>query len=296
MTRRINHADGSFAGVVVTSVSMKFFQQLFDLVQANPGASSRCSPMTIPSLLAVPPFRARSVVSTRAGQRFGSKCSLTRRPAAWAYRSALDGAQRYGSYQHLNQFPLSTVVSQSEWDVQSSWRAALRSSAIIMTGVMLVVGVLGFQAFKANRMLNAQATHDSLTGMANRRFFDRTIEQEFRRAARTCQPVSVIMIDIDRFKDYNDSYGHPAGDECLCAIARTLQGCLRRATDLAARYGGEEFVVLLPGSGPRCLRLRGGDAIGRAQSESAAPEQSGRYRHDQCWCCNQRAWENERRM
>jgi diguanylate cyclase (GGDEF)-like protein len=102
--------------------------------------------------------------------------------------------------------------------------------------------------------------------MANRRFFDRTIEQEFRRALRTGQPISVIMIDIDRFKDYNDSYGYPpVGDECLCVIARTLQSCLRRAADLAARYGWRRICHAPPRiRRGRCLHLR--DAAGRAQS------------------------------
>jgi diguanylate cyclase (GGDEF)-like protein len=113
---------------------------------------------------------------------------------------------------------------------------------------MVVMVVLGGRAIKATRMLNAQAMQDSLTGLANRRCFDETIAREVRRAERSGRPVSVIMIDIDHFKDYNDCYGHPGGDECLRAVARTIGDCPRRAGDLAARYGGEELAVVLPGS------------------------------------------------
>jgi diguanylate cyclase (GGDEF)-like protein len=138
-------------------------------------------------------------------------------------------------------------VSRSEWDVQSSWRAELRTHAIILLCVMSVVAVLGSRAVSANRLLNAQAMRDSLTGLANRRFFDETIEREFRRAGRAGRAISIVMIDIDHFKDYNDCYGHPAGDECLRAIARTVQDCVQREGEMAARYGGEEIAVILPG-------------------------------------------------
>lgn len=87
---------------------------------------------------------------------------------------------------------------------------------------------------------------DGLTGVANRRRYDEYIEDEFRRARRNGKRLSLIMIDIDYFKPYNDTYGHQAGDSCLTIIAEMLGGALHRPGDLLARYGGEEFVVGLP--------------------------------------------------
>ena len=87
---------------------------------------------------------------------------------------------------------------------------------------------------------------DGLTGIANRRRYDECIEGEFRRARRNGKPLSLIMIDIDYFKNYNDNYGHQAGDTCLKEVANALNGGLHRPGDLLARYGGEEFVVVLP--------------------------------------------------
>jgi diguanylate cyclase (GGDEF)-like protein len=90
---------------------------------------------------------------------------------------------------------------------------------------------------------------DGLTGIANRRRFDERMDAEWRRARRGRFPISLALADIDFFKQYNDHYGHPAGDSCLRSVAGTMAGALRRPADLAARYGGEEFALLLPETG-----------------------------------------------
>lgn len=87
---------------------------------------------------------------------------------------------------------------------------------------------------------------DGLTGIANRRRFDKAFDAEWLRARREQRPVSLLMIDIDHFKKYNDTYGHLQGDACLRAVARAVAGSMHRPADLAARFGGEEFVALLP--------------------------------------------------
>ena len=99
----------------------------------------------------------------------------------------------------------------------------------------------------ANRQLQALSATDGLTGLANRRAFDRGWEQEWSRAERQGLPLAVVMIDVDQFKAYNDHYGHQSGDVCLKLVAQTLGQAVQRSGELAARYGGEEFVVILPG-------------------------------------------------
>jgi diguanylate cyclase (GGDEF)-like protein len=94
--------------------------------------------------------------------------------------------------------------------------------------------------------LRRTATTDALTGIANRRGFDQSLEREWLRTQRSGDPVSVLMIDVDHFKLYNDLYGHPRGDVCLQHVSRALLGVCKRRGDLVARYGGEEFVILLP--------------------------------------------------
>ncbi|MBK5914765.1 GGDEF domain-containing protein [Rhodocyclus purpureus] len=97
---------------------------------------------------------------------------------------------------------------------------------------------------EANQRLAELSTTDPLTGIANRRQFDQTLAVEWKRAQRQQQPLSLLMLDVDMFKAYNDHYGHQAGDECLRAIAAALRSCCQRSGDLLARYGGEEFVLI----------------------------------------------------
>ena len=96
--------------------------------------------------------------------------------------------------------------------------------------------------------LNEQSTTDTLTGVRNRRALDRSLDEEVARAGRQNLPLSLIMLDVDRFKQYNDSFGHPAGDEVLRGVAKVLQLSVR-PYDIVARYGGEEFVAILPATG-----------------------------------------------
>lgn len=102
------------------------------------------------------------------------------------------------------------------------------------------------EAERMSRELERMSREDPMTGLANRRFFNERMDDEWGRAQRSGEPISLIFIDIDHFKTYNDHYGHLKGDDTLVAVAHTLQKILSRSTDVASRYGGEEFVVLLP--------------------------------------------------
>jgi diguanylate cyclase (GGDEF)-like protein len=98
---------------------------------------------------------------------------------------------------------------------------------------------------EANTTLQALATLDGMTGLLNRRAFGEKMLDEMRRSARYGWPLSVLLMDVDKFKQYNDTFGHPAGDEVLKSVARLLQE-QARSSDIVARYGGEEFIALLP--------------------------------------------------
>ncbi|MCG8618762.1 MAG: diguanylate cyclase, partial [Desulfobacterales bacterium] len=112
-------------------------------------------------------------------------------------------------------------------------------------------------------MLEKLASLDGLTNIPNRRKFDEVIENEWKRALRYNFPLSVIMIDVDKFKQFNDHYGHAAGDNCLQDVSKALNQCLKRPYDFMARYGGEEFVVILPDVG-----LEGAVKVGNCMKDS----------------------------
>jgi diguanylate cyclase (GGDEF)-like protein len=116
-----------------------------------------------------------------------------------------------------------------------------------------------------NERLEELSTTDGLTGVANRRHFDTVLNREWRQAARYGLPLSVIMIDIDHFKGYNDAYGHQQGDDCLRQVATTLEAGVTRAGDLVARYGGEEFAAILS-------HMTEGEAVHAAEKLRASVE------------------------
>lgn len=129
----------------------------------------------------------------------------------------------------------------------------------------------------ANAQLEQLSHTDALTGLANRRLFDRRLQQECRRAQRHGLELSLLMIDVDHFKRFNDRHGHPGGDACLRRIAAVLGRCVQRSSDLVARYGGEEFALLLPHAdaeaaallAQRCLQAIDEEAIEHGDSPVA---------------------------
>lgn len=112
------------------------------------------------------------------------------------------------------------------------------------------------QLEEANRKLNELSLTDGLTGLANRRSFQEALQTEWRRAMRNRHFLTLILADIDSFKQFNDTYGHVAGDDCLVQIAKVIKSPLMRSSDLVARYGGEEFAILLPDTD-----LKGGEHL-----------------------------------
>jgi len=131
------------------------------------------------------------------------------------------------------------------------WRSLKTRLADDGTAMVVVSDITAMKQAEIALRLSAEqlktlAETDGLTGIVNRRAFDEAFVREAARSARNNTPLSLLMIDIDRFKAYNDTYGHPAGDQCLRLVSRCLLQSVKRPADIVARYGGEEFVVLLP--------------------------------------------------
>ena len=123
------------------------------------------------------------------------------------------------------------------------------------------------QLEEANRQLHIISRQDGLTQIANRRFLDERLAEECSRGFRSKTPVSLLMIDVDYFKKFNDNYGHRAGDQCLISVGNALKKSIARASDFVARFGGEEFVIVLPET-----KTEGAIAVAQRASEAIERE------------------------
>jgi diguanylate cyclase (GGDEF)-like protein/PAS domain S-box-containing protein len=144
-------------------------------------------------------------------------------------------------------------VVETEWQGEKAYMATLRDITL-RKGAEAQIREQQAHLQKANRALEALATTDALTGLKNRRAFSERLRDEVGRSARYGAPLSVLLCDVDKFKPFNDTYGHPAGDEVLRGVGRIL-GAGARSSDTVARYGGEEFIALLPNTDPKAARL-----------------------------------------
>lgn len=124
----------------------------------------------------------------------------------------------------------------------------LAAASFVLVVLLLEILALYMQLASANDQLRDLASRDGLTGIFNRRHLDEYLHVELLRCKREKQAISLLMIDVDHFKKFNDHYGHPNGDACLRAVAQYINEAIKRPGDLAARYGGEEFAVVLPGT------------------------------------------------
>jgi diguanylate cyclase (GGDEF)-like protein len=174
--------------------------------------------------------------------------------------SGTDGVERLFAFHRIGSLPLTVVIAQPVGDIFAPWwrkAAGVGSVLLVLCGATVVLCLL-FRTEMLRRLaaearlvrtagqLSVMATTDGLTGLANRRAFETELAQEWKRAARDRTPLSLLILDADWFKLYNDRYGHQGGDEVLRQIAGCIARSASRPGDIGARYGGEEFVVLLP--------------------------------------------------
>ncbi|MGC5700525.1 GGDEF domain-containing protein [Pseudomonas sp. NFXW11] len=259
ISRRINDEEGNFQGVLMAGIKLAYFDQFFKSFNIDEQGSMFLA-MSDGTLLARRPFEERQVGASLARGEIFSKYLPEANAGNAMITSVVDGVTRLYGYRQLQAYPLVVAAANSRDSILKGWYAAAYQSTAIVALVLLGVGLFGWvfvhqarnnerieaDLRKAQETLEVIATHDALTGLANRRLFERSLEVEFARGARQGNPLGLIMADIDYFKRYNDTYGHVAGDHCLAQVAQALTACCQRKSDLVVRYGGEEFAVLLP--------------------------------------------------
>lgn len=254
-SRRISSPTGEFLGVAVASMRMSYFDQLFSSLDIGTGST-----LGIINddgiLLAQKPYREKNAI----GKSFSSRPNVVRmlqeRSGTFESVSSVDHQQRLYTFSRVGNLPLTVIVALSIDEVFATWN---RTAYVISgaTGV-LCIGLLWLTWLLCRELRLRQhveqelaqlAATDALTGVANRRSLDQTLRHEWFRAQRSGKPLSLLMIDADHFKAFNDRHGHQAGDDALRALAEVIRANVHRPADLVARYGGEEFSVVLAETG-----------------------------------------------
>lgn len=172
---------------------------------------------------------------------------------SFAARAAIDPVTRYYTFARVPNQSLIVAVGLATADIFADWwwrSLATGALTLVACAIILLFAVLLRRELQRRARVQARLARlsvtDGLTGLDNRRRYDEVMEHEWRRASRTGSPLSLLMLDIDRFKRLNDTYGHATGDEVLKELARIVEAHIHRPADLGARYGGEEFAVVLP--------------------------------------------------
>jgi diguanylate cyclase (GGDEF)-like protein len=264
-SRRINNTDGSFGGVVASGISTQTLVKAFSALNLGPGGIVALyhTDDHLAARFPIPPGSEDPIGKVVINDELRSVIANGVHEAQIDYNAAVDRVSRTGHALKVPGQPYYILVAFAETDYLAGWRSQslkLIAFAGTIVGLLLLAMRIYYRAqirrlqlivdlAESNRQLLVLSATDGLTGIANRRRFDETIEKEWRRGTRSGQPLALAMVDVDFFKNFNDNYGHQSGDECLRAVAQILEQHAHRAGDLVARYGGEEFALLGAGTG-----------------------------------------------
>ena len=251
LSRRLSNPDGSFAGIVLLAVNIAYFHDLFAGLALGPHGSLSLIGRDGSMLMRQPYDPAvigRNIKDAATFKRF-----LSAPDGSFIEKSSIDGNRRLYWFANFPHAPLIIMVAASEEDIYAPWRrraltigSMMGVFAVAFIALSVLLGIQLRRRMRAESELELLARTDGLTGLNNRRSLGEILEQEWRRAKRSQSVLSLLFVDIDRFKAYNDTYGHQAGDDALATVARCIADNIRRPADSAARYGGEEFIVVLP--------------------------------------------------
>lgn len=290
VSRRFEDAPGHFAGVVAVTLGVESFLQLFGRIDVGTQGVIALT-LTNGQMLVRHPFREQDMVHDFSVSPLYRQYLTGRVVGTAVFTSNLDEVERLYAFRKNEHLPLVTTVALGKQEALRAWRTETQFTVAVATSMLGGIGIVGRLLMRdirrrirterllmatredlllSNARLEALASRDPLTGLANRRGFDMALSTEVRRAYREGTVLSLLLLDIDHFKRFNDAYGHLAGDACLKTVGEVLQGCLRRPSDQAARYGGEEMAVVLPGTDQAGAKAVG-EAILQRLTELAIP-------------------------
>lgn len=250
ITRRINRRDGSFDGVAIVAIDADYFKQLLSKLDVGAGGITAIVRADGTLVARNPPISQSGLINLGRSPTFPRM--VNHDSGFYAAPSISDGILRLYTFQRVPGTSLIAVVAPAESSVLASWRRLSwivgASASSVSLAFCAVVWLLAFalrDRAKAQVLLTELTQTDPLTGLKNRRALDEALENEWGRLERNDGCLSLLFVDADNFKQYNDRHGHAQGDRALKHLAECIKRHTRRRGDLAARYGGEEFVVVL---------------------------------------------------
>ena len=253
LSRRLDSKEGGFDGVVMAAVRIQFFEHMLSQINLGPKSVMAITLLDGTVILREPSTDGAgnigfSVASSPIFQRM-----LKAPGVPFSHASVFDGVERYYLSARVEGFPLllsvgiSTDAAMQQWRDNSTISSALTVSMCVLLGFLVRSLKLALIHSKdVEAQLERLAATDKLTGLPNRRAFDLKLEMELVAASHGMRHLSILLIDIDHFKQINDKFGHSVGDVILARCANRISRLMRMERDFAARYGGEEFVAILP--------------------------------------------------
>ncbi|MGK3143578.1 sensor domain-containing diguanylate cyclase [Pantoea sp. C2G6] len=266
VTLRVNDAFNGFRGVLLATIKVDYFRRFYSYYEISDGD------VLVLMLADSTVLYARPMPDSYIGKNLSisplfQKMLAHSDKGSGQWSAALDGKKRIFGFVRSQRYPLVVAAGYDKRALFNRWVKSWVQDLILSLALLAVILSLGAYVLRqarhtlryqreltrlrdeltaANLSLENLAHSDGLTGVANRRHFDRMLTESLNNAKSNGQPVSLILFDIDYFKRYNDTYGHVAGDDCLKKIAAVLKGAARRKNEITARYGGEEFAIILP--------------------------------------------------
>jgi len=235
--------------VVLIAVQLDYFRNLFATLSLGPHGSVALIGRDGAMIMRQP--YDEKVIGRNIRNASTFKQFLQAPEGSFSDTSTIDGIERQYYFKNLPNLPLIIMVAQAHSDIYAAWRhralviaSVMGALAVGFVGLSIAFGVQLKRRMRAESELALLARTDGLTGLNNRRTLGEILDQEWRRAKRNHSVLSLLFVDIDWFKLFNDTYGHQAGDDALAAVAKCIGENIRQPGDSAARYGGEEFVIV----------------------------------------------------
>ncbi|MBA9071606.1 diguanylate cyclase (GGDEF)-like protein [Methylobacterium sp. RAS18] len=258
LSRRLSNSDGSFAGVVTGGIKLEYFRRMF--VAAGADHAGTVTLYGPGGTIVMREPLVQSHLGSSVAETISYRKILRSKSGSFIGPAMLGEGDRQFVFMHIGDYPLqlSTAIPPAEIYAEWRWTAFVLGSVVICLCAVtaLLTWLFGRELTQRRRSeeqtaalnleLKRLAATDALTGLSNRRRFDEVLAREWRRAVRTHQPLSLILLDADHFKGFNDRYGHQRGDEALKLIAHSIEAAIDSTHDIACRIGGEEFAVVLP--------------------------------------------------